>query len=327
MRPKEIPFTQVVQALSDESRPFAASHLPRFSDLDPADLRSLLDEWPRIKLTRRRKLLADLLSLLETDTVVCFDELARPLLQDPDAQVRAQAIRLLGECEDHKLLPVYIDLLLRDESAEVRAAAATVLGLFVDLGELEEIPADLYHRVEDALIAVVRGGDGVEIRQRALESLGYSSREEVTALIEQANARLDSGWVACALFAMGRSGEERWGDEVLARLTDDNAIVRLAAIKAAGELDIKEARPILLRVLEEGENDADVFEAVIWSLSQIGGEDVRIYLTELLDQAEDDELADFIEEALMNLDFTEEMEQFDLLALDADDEDDLKDTK
>jgi HEAT repeat protein len=324
MSPKQTPFSEIIQALADENRPFPAASLRRFSDLEPADLRSLLDEWPRIKTGRKRKLLADLWSLLEVDTVVSFDELARPLLKDPDAQVRALAIRLLGECEDHKLVPTYLDMLIRDESADVRAAAATVLGLFMDLGELEEIPAALYHKVEDALIAVVKGGDTVEIRQRALESLGYSSREEVAELIEQACARIDPVWVACALFAMGRSGLERWSDEVLTRLNDDHAIVRLAAIKAAGELDIKEARPLLLRMLEEGENDADVFEAVIWSLSQIGGEDVRIYLTELLDQAEDDELAALIEEALANLDFTEEMAQFDLLALDPDDEDDLK---
>jgi hypothetical protein len=68
----------------------------------------------------------------------------------------------------------------------------------------------------------------------------------------------------------------------------------------------------------EDEADDDVFQAIIWSLSQIGGEDVRTYLQALLAEAEDDEQVDFIDEALTNLSFTEDMEEFDLLAFDPD---------
>jgi hypothetical protein len=68
------------------------------------------------------------------------------------------------------------------------------------------------------------------------------------------------------------------------------------------------------------EDNEDVHEAVIWSLSQIGGEDVRTYLESLLDATEDDEQAELIEDALDNLTFTEDMAKFDLLAFDPDDE-------
>ena len=63
-----------------------------------------------------------------------------------------------------------------------------------------------------------------------------------------------------------------------------------------------------------------ILSAVIWSLSQIGGEDVRTYLENLLDQLEDDEQIAFLEEALDNLAFTEDLERFDLLAFDPDEE-------
>jgi hypothetical protein len=70
------------------------------------------------------------------------------------------------------------------------------------------------------------------------------------------------------------------------------------------------------------EEDADILSAVIWSLSQIGGEDVRTYLESLLDQLddEDEEQIAFLEEALDNLSFTEDLDRFDLLAVDPDDE-------
>jgi HEAT repeat protein len=90
-------------------------------------------------------------------------------------------------------------------------------------------------------------------------------------------------------------------------------------VQAAGELSLQSARPILLKMLGEEEDDS-VLSAVIWSLSQIGGEDVRTYLENLLDAVEeDDEQIAFLEEALDNLAFTEDLDRFELMALDPDD--------
>jgi hypothetical protein len=73
-------------------------------------------------------------------------------------------------------------------------------------------------------------------------------------------------------------------------------------------------------MLDEEEEFGDTYQAIIWSLSQIGGEDVRTYLETLLDEANDDEMVELIEDALLNLDFTEDSEGFDLIAYDADEE-------
>ncbi len=105
------------------------------------------------RLQRKRMLLEGLQSLSEEDTLVSFDDFARALLTDPDAQVRMRAIRLLDECDDLKLIPPFIKILKDDADAETRAEAATALGKFVELGELEEIPEQARHQVEDALLA------------------------------------------------------------------------------------------------------------------------------------------------------------------------------
>jgi HEAT repeat protein len=188
------------------------------------------------------------------------------------------------------------------------------------LGELEEIPESIYHQIEDALLSSIAGEDDARVRRTALESVGYSSRPEVSTLIESSFHREDPNWQTSALIAMGRSADERWTDDVTRSLVSENDSVRRAAVQAAGELELKTARPLLLKMLGEEEDDT-VLSAIIWSLSQIGGEDVRTYLENLLDQLEeDDEQIAFLEEALDNLAFTEDLERFDLLAIDPEDE-------
>src|SRR5512140_261845 len=143
--PLKIPFKTVLDSLLDENKPFPASYLHEFSDISPENLTSLLEIWPRISAKRKRTLMEDLEDLAVTDTLTSFEDLARAVLHDPDPSVRGQAIRLLWESEDKKLIPVYLKFLQEDESEEVRAAAANALGFFIYLGELEKIPTDFHH--------------------------------------------------------------------------------------------------------------------------------------------------------------------------------------
>ena len=240
-----------------------------------------------------------------------------------EAQVRIRAMRLLVECEDTRLIPTYIDMLTQDSEVAVRAEAASTLGIFVQLGEFDDIPDEVHHQIEDVLLEVLNGEDDPIVRRHALEALGFSSRDEVPVLIESSFNRQNPGWKASALFAMGRSSDERWAEHVLHMMVSEDRPIRLAAVQASGELGLALARPLLLSLLEEEFDDA-IAGAAIWSLSQIGGEDVRLYLQNLLDNVvDDDDQAAFLEEALDNLAFTEDMASFDLLALDADEPDEI----
>jgi len=303
-----------------DRKDFPRRYLQEFSDIGTLELKILLDVWPRVDLSRKLALLEDLIVMADNDTLVSFDDFARALLTDPDPQVRTRAIRLLNENESTDLVPSYLDMLKNDPDVNVRAEAARILNLYVDLGELEEIPDTIYHQVEDALLSAA-SEDEPRVRRAALESLGYSSRLEVSTLIESSFQREDPHWKTSALIAMGRSADEqRWEDTVTRSLVHVDDRIRKAAVQAAGELSLKSARPLLLKMLGEEEEDT-VLSAIIWSLSQIGGEDVRTYLENLLDQLEeDDDQIAFLEEALDNLAFTEDLDRFDLLAIDPDDE-------
>lgn len=318
-------FQTVLDALLGTGKDFPRRYLQQFSDMAPLEIKTLLEVWPRVNTSRKLSLLEGLKNLAESDTLVSFDDFAQAILNDPEASVRIQAIRLLAECESVKLIPTYLDMLKNDADGNVRAEVAGALNLFVDLGELEEIPEETYHEIEDALLASANSEDSKRIRRNALESLGYSSRAEVTTLIDSAFHREDPEWKASALTAMGRSADNRWDDVVLSAMINENDTVRKAAVQSAGALSLKSARMILLRMLAEGEEDDDITAAAIWSLSQIGGEDVRTFLEALLDQVdeEDEDQIAFLEEALDNLAFTEDLDRFELMAFDPDELEDL----
>ncbi len=316
-------FQSVLDHLLDSKKDIPHNHLSHYSDLDPKSLRLFMDVWSSVKPNRKLLLLDELISHLDSDTLVSYEEIGKALLNDSDGEVRARALALLSESNDPKLVSQIIDIFLNDAELAPRMEAANLLGEFVLLGELEELDEDKKTKVENALISVIRSEDNPGLRKRALEALGYSSRDEMTNIIETAFHREEATWVASALRAMGRSHDNQWNDDVVSKLLDDDPRIRFAATEAAGELNIQEAGPIMLQMLEDEEEDDDVISAAIWSLSQIGGEDARIYIVNLIENTEDEDLVAFLEDALENLDFNEELDKFDLLSLNEVDLEDL----
>lgn len=312
---QEIPFSQVIRSLQDEQTPFPSRFLHRFSDLPRAELKTIIEVWPGLSQHRKHTLLEDLDTISDTDTLVSFEDLARFLLLDPDPGVRVRAISLLWECSDLKLLPVYFSILKEDKDIDARAAAASILGQYVYNGELDKLPAESLHAIEDILLDHTGEEMPDLVRRRALEALGASSRDEVPALVEKAYHRKEVDWIVSALYAMGRSNDETWEKYILARLLDQDEDIRSEAVRSAGKLGLAPARIALLDLLED-EEDTESRREILWSLSEIGGEGVKVKFEELLDTEEDDEQVDFLEEALENLLLTEDLNQFDLLDLD-----------
>ena len=112
----------------------------------------------------------------------------------------------------------------------------------------------------------------------------------------------------------------RWADMVLESLDHPELDVQLAAVRSAGELELSKAREPLLTLLDQHDQfDEELHNTIIWSLSQIGGESVRAaleLLMELAEEDEDDELLEYLETAIENLDFNEGMQFFELFDFD-----------
>jgi hypothetical protein len=309
--PNEISMRKVIDAMLDENTPLPPRYLYRFSDMTAEDLAQLERNWLSIPLWRRQALMEDVEDLGESDYLLSFEALARFALQDRDPKVRLLAVHTLWEYEERDLAAIFLGMIKTEPDPEVRAALASALGRFVYLGDIEELDEDMLQEIEDYLLGVVKGSDEPLIRRCALESLGYSHRTEVNPLILEAYNSKDKDWVGSALFAMGRSADEDWAEYVLKKIDNVIPSIRIEAARAAGALELAEAVDLLKEMLNDADEQARM--AAIWSLSQIGGEGVRQALEELAENAEDEDDIDFIESALDNLSFTEEMESFSLL--------------
>jgi HEAT repeat protein len=305
----------LINALMDLDHQFPSRLLYQFSDLSSSEQKTLASCWSNVPLKRRQAFLQDLVSLAENDPVLMYEEVARIALDDEDSDVCISAIDLLFGSEDRHLIPVYLGLLADQTRSEaVRAAVANALGPYVYLGEIEKIKPETLHEIEDTLLHTYYEDKSDLVKRRALEALGYSSREEVPALLRKAAAMRDDLWLESAMFAMGRSTDEQWEGSVLENLEHENLAVRIQAVHAAGELALKKARRNLLRAIDMVDDD-DLRHEIIWALAQIGGEGVERKFDALLASAEDDEEAAFLEEAMEMLNFTEGSDDMELLSV------------
>ena len=311
------PIAQVLDDLAT-SKILPLNTLRALSDLGGQPLADFRAGWPKLPPEKRLATLQALGELAEDLFELNINAVSRVALHDPDAQVRAAAIRNLWEDQGDDLIAPFLQFLTNDSSEAVRAAAATALGSYVYLGEIEELPEDQTQAIEKALLAAYYGHDTLEVRRRALESLGFLPRPEAIAAIDQAYENGDDLLRASALFAMGRSLDpERWGEYIIAELTHSNTQVRFEAVRATGELQLEDAAVTLGQLLHDP--DAAVQEMTVWALGEIGGDEARRFLQDRLETA-DDELIELIEDALANTDMVDGILDLSMLDLDDDDE-------
>lgn len=306
----EFQFQTLVDALLDQETPFDPRYLHHLSDLEGEDLILFQDVWPQVHLLRRQALVEDLLDLAAADDLLSFENIGRYTIHDQDGGVRTNAVQLLWEFEERDLIPIFIELLNSDPVPEVRAAAATGLGLFVYHGEIDRLPNKYLVMIEDALLRAALKDQFELVQCRALESLGYSSRDEIQPLTEAAFSSGGHEKMASALIAMGRSMDPHWQKTVMQMLNSKIPVLRAEAARAAGEIGITESVPDLIELSDDSEQI--VRSAAIWSLSEIGGDQARHTLEQLYQEADDDQEADIIESALDNIAFTDGLQPFSL---------------
>jgi HEAT repeat protein len=296
-------FEEVLRIIGDVDRDIPVSRLSDLSDVDKDQLARFARVWEGLPRDRKRKLIRLLGEESYAHVELNFDELNRLSLADRDAQVRQAAIDNLWECEDPSLVTPFLKALTADPEASVRRSAATALGHYVLLGEVEQLQPESLHNVEEALLAATSTDAADEVRQAALESLGFSSRPEVPGLIVRAFESGSEPAVISSLIAIGRTANDEWQPQVKAHLNDPAPELRLAAVRAAGELELIETAPELVELLEDASDD--VRSAAIWSLGQAGGDIAKEALAELLETSEDAEETQLVQDALDNLAFVD----------------------
>lgn len=319
---ESIPFQNVIGELLNNDKPFSAVHHHRFSDLSADELSEIKKVWSQVNPDRKSDLFKGLELLTESDYLLCFYDLCYFAVEDQDPRVRASATRILSESKNPKLISLFIEMMKNDNDEVVRATAAGVLGVFIYLGELDEIASESAKMVEDNLLDIHTSDDLDIIRRKALESLGFSSRKEVVGYIKDAYDSEKVDWRSSALVAMARSADNRWNQYIIDSLEEPDEEIRFEAIRAVGELEVHAARPMLLEILSEfGSLDTEIYTATIWTLSQIGGGNNGQAIESLLETSENIEEIEFIESALENLGLTDgSKKSYEMFTFDVQDE-------
>lgn len=272
------------------------------SGLSEDTLERLKPAWETLPAESRSQILTALADISESNFELDYRTIGMFGLEDNDPDVRKAAIDLLWFDQSLPLMDRLIDLAQWDEAVEVRAAATSELGCFILMGELGELSEAATLPAQDAAANIWNNLDeDVQVRRRALEAISNCSHEMVTEAIDEAYQSGEQPLRVSAVFAMGRSYDERWRESVLRELVSSELEMRYEAARAAGELAIEEAVPYLVR-LARGE-DREIKEVAVWSLGEIGGKEAQRVLNEVAEAAQadgDDDLLEAVEDAIGN---------------------------
>ncbi len=292
-------FQRTVTLLRDADAPFTAETIYALSDLEGEHLERFRALWPELPVERRRNLILRLVETAETNFELDFSTIIHPALDDPDDEVRIAAMEGVLEDSPRSVIEQLMRIAASNASVTVRASAVKTLGQFVLQGELGKLSTALNERLQDLLFALYRDrGEDLDVRRRALEAIGNCGREGVSEMIREAYYADELPMRVSAVFAMGRSCDERWASQILDELSSEYPEMRYEAARAAGELEL---RPALARLIELAyEDDREIQEMAIWAIGEIGGKQATRALNELAalaDAQEDDELAEAVAEA------------------------------
>ncbi|MCU0465172.1 MAG: HEAT repeat domain-containing protein [Anaerolineae bacterium] len=270
------------------------------SQLLPSQVANVQVVWATLPVEVRHEVMEALTTAAESDFELDYTAFGIMALEDGAAVVRQAAVELLIELVDADHTARLLAVAQHDESDEVRAAAIKALGPILLEAELGKLSESMALPVIEYLLDVLEDERGdLEVRARALEAVAHSSHDAVPGQIDRAYRSGDTRMKTAALFAMGASSDEIWGEIVIQELTARRPEHRYEAARAAGELMVSEAvRPLSRLALED---EGQVRNAAVWALGEIGGKEAIRVLEAMLEQAdedEDDALVDLLEDAI-----------------------------
>ena len=301
----------------DQSGKQDASHN---ASTDPQATETFLAEFAALDLPSQRKRIRELSEAEEENYSENRAPIYTMLMNHPDSD------------EEH--LDRILNTFWFDNDEEVRGRAAMVLGRYMyEAFVMEELDPPLAKRVKRALLETSSDeGESITVRRFALEALSFCTDDpKVLNLIEQGYFAPDQRMQLSALFAMGRSGLERWHGYLLRALDESDKEFRIEAISACGEAQIISAVPELQKMCFD--MDRDIRLEAIWALGKIGDERALHTLQRCVRDV-DPEVSEVAHDAIEELgiaaaiargEYTEALEEEDLMDFDADDDADWDD--
>ena len=280
------------------------SQLLQLSGMTPESQETFEAAWSTLAPQRKRETLDRMAELSEDNLELDFDSVFRTALADGDAGVRADAVRGLWECEDRTVVRPLLAVLEKDSAVEVRAAAATALGRFADLAREGKLLSRDEERIQKALLAAIgRDGEDMEVRRRAIEAIASLDSPERDRIIRAAYESGDAGLLQSSIHAMGRSSSSQWLPDALRESGNESPAIRYEAAVTCGHLGDETVVPELITMVQD--EDAQVRLAAVRALGEVGGPLAKQALLKCLELG-DEALKQAAEEAIANIEFDDD---------------------
>ncbi|HXH13983.1 MAG TPA: HEAT repeat domain-containing protein [Alphaproteobacteria bacterium] len=240
---------------------------------NPQATEAFLAEFATLDLASQRQKIRELCETEEENYSENHAPIYAVVMNHPDPEVRRCAVEAMWYYPDEAYLDRILNVVWFDSDEEVRGRAAMVLGRYMYEGfVMEELDESLAQRVKRILFELSTDErESITVRRFALEALSFCTDDpKVLNLIEQGYFSPDQRMQLSALFAMGRSGLERWHGYLLRALHESEKEFRIEAICACGEAQIISAVPELQKMCFD--MDRDIRLEAIWALGKIGDE-------------------------------------------------------
>lgn len=301
---------------------------------NPQATDAFLAEFATLDLALQRQKIRELSETEEENYSENHAPIYAVLMNHADSEVRRSAVEAMWYYPDEEYLDRILNVLWFDSDEEVRGRAAMVLGRFMYEGfVMEELDESLAQRVKRLLFEVSADErESITVRRFTLEALSFCTDDpKVLNLIEQGYFSPDQRMQLSALFAMGRSGLERWHGYLLRTLHEPDKEFRIEAICACGEAQIISAVPELQKMCFD--MDRDIRLEAIWALGKIGDERA-LHTLQRCTRDVDPEICEVAHDAIEELgiaaaiargEYEEAMEDDDLADPDGYDDDDWDD--
>lgn len=273
------------------AHPSGEHHIGALSDLERPAVAVFRDRWLDLPIESRlslvRAMVDDALSNIEHQ----YNRALLVALNDPAPEVRIAVLDGLSEYNAPEFLTHLLEHIESDADARVRELMALELGRLA----YESAGDDQLDEIRDVLFRVFENDHALDVRRRALESLGYLEGDDVQEAIEDGYADFSIEMRASALHAMGLQASQRWVDVCLEELRSDEPELRYEALFALGSIgDLRTVSDVIDAVEDE---DAEVTIAAIHALGEIGGQ-MAISRLRQLTQVDNPAIAEAADEAL-----------------------------
>lgn len=218
-------FTDAVQKYAPAKQDLETVLRDILEHVPPAD-----DSWMRVKIL--------CLQAIEERNLCGLEPLARRMLKDPDASVRAKAVGAVAQLGQDAALP---DILAAfdDMNPMVRLAAVNAVARLRATGRADKV-------------ASMTRDPNPEVRLRALEALVSLDAKDKTECIVRMLTDEQRAIRRSALAALRSLRASRYAQEIARRLDDADEEVRHEALSVILALELKSCGPAVARALADG---------------------------------------------------------------------------